>query len=162
MLQSTFTPICLGVLLAHVLHRERGFTRIHAIFSSKWSLWIVAVGLAAAASTPGDLSGLPRLVIALLMACFIAGCVLDEQHVISRALARPLIRWIGVISYGMYIYHFFARHGAAWLLEKAHIESPLALFFSCTLFTLVIAALSFRWIEAPLSNWRRRLRHGSA
>ncbi|MEO6708959.1 MAG: acyltransferase, partial [Planctomycetota bacterium] len=83
-LQVTFTPICLGVLLAHTLARPSGFARLQAVFASRWSLWIVLVALIASCNTPGDISGLPRLSIQLLMAMFLAGCVLDEQHPLAR------------------------------------------------------------------------------
>ncbi|HTF88643.1 MAG TPA: acyltransferase [Planctomycetota bacterium] len=155
-LQVTFTPICLGVLLAHALARPGGFARLRSVFASRWSLWIVLVALIAVCNAPGDISGLPRLSIQLLMGMFLAGCVLDEQHPVARVLSRPWIRWIGAISYGMYLYHHFARHAAAYFLRETGLESPLLLFLLCSALTVAVSALSFRFIESPLTGWKHR------
>jgi peptidoglycan/LPS O-acetylase OafA/YrhL len=161
-LQVTFTPICLGVLLAHLLHRPAGFVRLRGVLSGRLTPWILLVALAAACNVPGDISGAPRLLIQVAMTLFLAACVLDEEQLLARLLARPLVRRIGVISYGMYLYHHFARHGAVGLLDAAGLESPLALFVSCTLLTLFVAELSFRWIETPISRLRKRATESQA
>lgn len=155
-LQVTFTPICLGVLLAHVLHHPVGFERLRRMLSNSVSPWLVFVVLVAACNAAGDISGLPRLVIQLSMALFLAACVLDEGHVLARLLSLPLVRRIGAISYGMYLYHLFARHAAEALLNATGLASPLALFFVCSVLTIAVSELSFRCIEAPLSNLKRR------
>jgi peptidoglycan/LPS O-acetylase OafA/YrhL len=157
-LQVTFTPICLGVLLAHVLNRPAGFERMRGVLANRWSPWIVLALLVAASNTAGDLSGLPRLVIQVSMTLLLAACVLDEQHVLARLLSWSTLRRIGVISYGMYLYHKFARHAAEGLLDSVGLLSPLALFLACGLLTIVVSELSFRWIETPLSGLRRRSR----
>lgn len=155
-LQVTFTPICLGVLLAHLLDDPRGFRFARAVFSSQWSLWLLTAGLIAACNIPGDIAGWPRLTIQLLMMAVLAGAVLDERHALSRALCLRWIAWIGSISYGMYLYHHFARHGADAVLRRVGLESELGLFALCTAATIVVAAVSYRWIEAPLLRLRPR------
>jgi peptidoglycan/LPS O-acetylase OafA/YrhL len=114
------------------------------------------VVLLAACNITGDISGLPRLVIQVTMTLFLAACVLDEGHALARLLSRPAIRRIGAISYGMYLYHHIARHGAEALLKAAGLASPLALFFVCSLLTIALSELSFRWIEAPMSKLKGR------
>jgi len=156
MLQVTFTPICLGVLLAHLLHRPAGFALLRGLLVRPASPWLVLAVLLGACNAAGDLSGLARLVIQVAMTLFLATCVLGEAHLLVRALSWPWLRRIGVISYGMYLYHHFARHAAAALLDAGRIASPLALFVACSLLTIAVAELSFRWIETPLSNLRRR------
>jgi peptidoglycan/LPS O-acetylase OafA/YrhL len=161
-LQVTFTPICLGVLLAHVLHRPTGFAFAWKLLAHAAAPWILLTVLVVECNTAGDLAGLPRLVIQLAMTLFLATCVLAEDHALSRALSARGLRRIGAISYGMYLYHPFARHFAQALLDAAGITAALALFCGCSLLTIALAELSFRWIEAPLTGWKRRFDARSA
>jgi peptidoglycan/LPS O-acetylase OafA/YrhL len=155
-LQVTFTPICLGVLLAHILNHRAGFGRLRGFLANKSSPWLVLVALLVACNTEGDISGLPRLVIQVSMTLLLAACVLDEGHVVSRLLSWRVLGRIGTISYGMYLYHHFARHAAEVILRASGVASPLALFLVCTALTIAVAELSFRWIETPLSNLKRK------
>ncbi len=154
-LQITFTPICLGVVLAHGLADARVFARMHAVLARPWAPWLLLAVLAALVNVPGSLSGLPRLSIQVAMTLLLAACVLEEKHVLARLLARPALVRIGVISYGMYLYHPFARHGAQAVERALGVASPLLLFVLCTLLTLVLAEVSFRLLERPLSGLRR-------
>jgi peptidoglycan/LPS O-acetylase OafA/YrhL len=156
-LQVTFTPICLGVLLAHVLDHPIGFARLERALSHPCMPWVLLALLLAASNVSGDLSGAPRLAIQISMALFLAACVLEEGHPLARFLALPLVRRIGAISYGMYLYHHLVRHGASALLARIHVISPLALFGLTTLLTIAVAEASFRCIETPISNLKKRL-----
>lgn len=159
-LQVTFTPICLGVLLAHALADRRVFPRVQAILARPWAPWILLALLVAACNVPGSLIGLPRLSIHLAMTLFLAACVLAEDHVLPRLLAHPLLVRIGVISYGMYLYHQLARHGVESLQRALGLDSPLLLFVGCSLLTIAVAEASFRLFEAPFTRLRRRFRSG--
>ncbi|MEO6710696.1 MAG: acyltransferase family protein, partial [Planctomycetota bacterium] len=83
-------------------------------------------------------------------------------HPLARMLSRPWIRWIGAISYGMYLYHHFARLAAAYLLRETGLGSPLLLFVLCSLLTVAVSALSFRFIESPLTGRKHRGQAGGA
>ena len=50
--QITFTPICLGVLLAHVLHGRRGFDRFASWLGRPWMSMVALVVLALACNAP--------------------------------------------------------------------------------------------------------------
>jgi peptidoglycan/LPS O-acetylase OafA/YrhL len=156
-LQITFTPICLGVLIAHVLDHPIGFERLRGVVSHRAAPWLVLATMLAAGNVRGDLSGWPRLVIQLSMTLFLAACVIDEDHPLARILALPIVRRIGAISYGMYLYHHLMRHGAEALLARLHMASPLWLFGITSLLTIAVAEASFRWIETPIANLKRRL-----
>src|SRR5262249_46612205 len=63
MLQATFTPICLGVLLAHVLHSRRGYDLVASVCGWRWSAAVALIVAVFAANLPGargDMSGWPR------------------------------------------------------------------------------------------------------
>ncbi len=152
MLQSTFTPIGLGVLLAHGLHRPRGFEALQRVLAWRGASVASAALLLALASVPGDISGAPRLGAQLAMAALVASCVVREDHALA-----PLLRWgpvarAGVVSYGLYLLHLFAREAVV----RAGVESPGLLFVATLALSLALAELSHRVLESPFLRLKRR------
>ncbi|TFH20642.1 MAG: acyltransferase [Acidimicrobiales bacterium] len=82
----------------------------------------------------------------------------------NRRLGGVLLVWIGRRSYGLYLYHwpiFQAIRGIAG--NKLTLRE----FILATVVTVIIAELSYRFIETPIRTgrsraWRRRVRSGRA
>ncbi len=146
-LQVTFTPILLGVLLAHVLHDPRGYRIMGRVLGSRGAslvTFVLVIGLSTA--IPGDVSGLPRLLIHLAMVALVASVVIREDHLLTPLMrTRPLLS-IGMVSYGMYLYHTVVRHVVFEVFGEA-IPSLFLKFVLTTALTWVIAKLSFHLIE---------------
>lgn len=155
-LQSTYTPIALGVLLAHALNDPRWFRVLDRLTG-----WpgappaLAAVLLSSIAWAPADISGWPRLAIQTVMTIVLAALVVREDHSARWFLAWRPIRNIGVISYGMYLYHMFAIHGARALVGKLRLESTAAYFVVSVVLTILVAAVSFRFLETPALRFKR-------
>ncbi|MBK9990383.1 MAG: acyltransferase [Verrucomicrobia bacterium] len=78
----------------------------------------------------------------------------------ARLLINPLMRYIGSISYGIYVYHFFAPlvvrrlplavvpFGSGYILVRTLLELG---------FSVGVAALSFRIIERPILAFKNRI-----
>lgn len=161
MLQATFTPICLGVLLAHVLHSRRGFGLASAAFSRPWTSLLSLALLAGLADLPSDdIGGWHRLLIQLAMTMFLCTCVVNEAHLLRRLFTFWPIARIGVISYGIYLFHPIARHAADLFVRRVVPEWPLALFATCLTLAAVIADLSYRYFESPFLRIKESLRPG--
>jgi peptidoglycan/LPS O-acetylase OafA/YrhL len=160
--QITFTPICLGVLLAHLLHDRRWFGRLAGWFGGRWASMALLVALCLACNLPNpDLSGWPRLLIQVLMTLLLSSCVIREDSVLNRLLSFRIIRRIGVISYGMYLYHMFTIYVVRVALDRVNVKFPAALFVLGLLLTIVVAELSYRFYEMPFLRLKDRLGRSS-
>ena len=78
---------------------------------------------------------------------------------LGRLLVNPVVRFLGVISYGLYLYHNFAGTIVNALLRQVGRESLssnlVANLVMMTTVTLVIAILSWVLIEKPFNNLKR-------
>lgn len=159
-LQSTFTPILLGVLLAHLLHKRKHYAQLARVFSNKWSTAITTGLLLILFNVfpiGTDISGTPRLLIHLVMTAFLAGCIINEQHILRPLLTlKPLVR-VGAISYGMYLFHMFIVVISVAILNRIGLGNlPIALFGMTLIGTIIVAELSFRFYETPFLTLKKR------
>jgi peptidoglycan/LPS O-acetylase OafA/YrhL len=147
-LDATFTPILLGVALAHLLNQPRGYALMRRLVGGPAMSWIVLAFLVAVmAAAPSDISGWPRLIIQLLMMLWIAALTIREDSALHPLLdSRPFV-FVGGISYGMYLYHLWVFHVVSAVLRKAGIAFPGDLFIVGTALTIVVAYLSFVLVE---------------
>lgn len=151
-LQATFTPICLGVLLAHALHDARGFRLLHRVLAARVSAPLMALALLVVCNLPNeDIRGLHRLAIQLLMSGVVGACVIVEANGLQRVLTLGAVSRIGVVSYGMYLYHIFVID----LVHRLGVPS-LLVFVSAGAGTWVVAELSFRGFESRFLAWKTR------
>ena len=110
-LDVTFTPIALGVFLAHLLNARRTFSASYRLLGHRGSSLVFgAVLLALVAFAPGDISGLARLCIQLGMMLVLGALVVREDHWARPVLTFAPLAYLGTISYGIYLYHMWAIH----------------------------------------------------
>ena len=147
---ATFTPICLGVLLAHVLHSPQGYRHVARLLFRPWMpIAVLAALVLTCNAVPSELAGWPRVSIQLLMTVFLASCVVREDHWLRGLLGFAPVARIGVISYGIYLYHMIALHGVSTLLASTGWRFPLDRFFLVLLLAWIIAEVSYRYYETP-------------
>jgi peptidoglycan/LPS O-acetylase OafA/YrhL len=156
-LQITFTPICLGVLTAHLLHSRRGFAAVAPILGRAWTPLVLMGATFLACNIGGDLRGWPRLAIQVAMTLFLASCVVREDHLFNRIFGFGLIRRIGVISYGMYLFHIFVVHFVGEFVERTSLPRAYVPFLLTLVLTAIVAELSFRYYETPFLRLKDRL-----
>ena len=103
--------------------------------------------------------------LALLSICFASmiGLAL-RQGIIQSIFQTRLLRWLGKISYGIYVYHLLFRHGFIWLTDRiaphAAYNAHLALLFAVALAgTLAVASLSFYTYESAFLRLKERIAH---
>ncbi len=72
----------------------------------------------------------------------------------NRLLEHPWMRYLGIISYGLYVYHY----AILWLVSEVvfpGINQALRAILSLAL-TILIASISFRFMEKPISDLKDR------
>lgn len=153
--QTTFTPILLGVILAHVLHSPKGFSAFNKLFGSKIAPLVGAASIVAMCQLmPLDIQGWPRLAIHGLMFIFLGSCVVGGDHVLTPLVqSKPVVR-IGVLSYGMYLWHMFVLNGVDRAIDAG--LPKVAQFPALLAGTWVIAELSYRFYEQPFLRLKHR------
>lgn len=160
-LQVTYTPICLGVLLAHLLDSPRTYPAAARLLANRAALVGAAVLLALLYwLSPDDISGAPRLAIQLASTLLIGAVVMQPGSHVVRALEwRPIAR-AGLVSYGIYLFHSPVRTPVVALARRMELDSPLVLFVATFALTWGVAEVSFRLLEQPILAWSRRFRAG--
>jgi peptidoglycan/LPS O-acetylase OafA/YrhL len=111
----------------------------------------LAAGAHYATGSPAEFRHGMLVLTAVAAIAVIAPVALDQDGAVARLLAwRPLV-WLGVISYGVYLWHwpvFLVLNGA-----RIGWTGP-SLFAVRCIATLALAAASWWLIEQPIRRWR--------
>jgi peptidoglycan/LPS O-acetylase OafA/YrhL/lysophospholipase L1-like esterase len=136
--------------------------RYGAQIRPRWGRWIAqilpVIGLLmlgvvahfATGSAPEFRRGL-LIVVAVAAVFVVAPVALEQRGLVARVLALPPLVWLGMISYGVYLWHwpiFFALNG-----ERTGLTG-MPLFAIRATVTVTVAAMSWWLIEAPIKRWR--------
>lgn len=159
LLDTTFTPICLGIGLAHLLHRFRSFSWIFRSLGHRYTPIVILIILLGLMNfSPIDISGFPRLLIQLTMTLWLGSLVVREDHILQPLMIATPIARIGKISYGMYMYHIWTFALAAsvtrFLPEYWGLGQQFPLFVTGTLVTFLVSEISYRFYEMPFLGWK--------
>jgi peptidoglycan/LPS O-acetylase OafA/YrhL len=147
-LASIAMPICIGSLLALLLHTRRGWRILAPILRSPAAMAAAIVALAV--SLVADLD---KELIGALMGVLVAACCVREDHFLQRPLAWRPLAYIGIVSYGIYLMHMLAANVARPLIHVEH--GPL--LFVCTVpIAAALASISYRFFETPILRLKRR------
>jgi peptidoglycan/LPS O-acetylase OafA/YrhL len=81
----------------------------------------------------------------------------------GRLLSWPPLVWLGVISYGVYVYHMFGPRivgaGLRAVAAPEILQTGTPLFIASALLTLAAANVSWILMERPLLALRQSLQH---
>jgi peptidoglycan/LPS O-acetylase OafA/YrhL len=150
---SIAPPMCLGVLLAYALNESRSFGFVAKLLGHRASAPLLLLALAALVS----IEGVPLLAIHLAMALLLGACCVRADHGLSLLTDAAPIRWVGTVSYGIYLMHVSAVTAARRLLPSAWSAAPV-IFATAFAATLGVASLSYLWFERPYLRLRESFR----
>jgi peptidoglycan/LPS O-acetylase OafA/YrhL len=154
-LASFAPPICMGCLLAIAVHSPRGFAWVYRVLGHAWvpplalALTLLCVGV----------DGTPFWLTSAVMTALVVSCCLRTDHPLMPVLTFSWIRYVGTISYGVYLLHMIALN----VLRRALPEQGFAVYFPLTLaLSVLLAGLSFRYFESRFLRLKERLAAGPA
>ena len=84
--------------------------------------------------------------------------VFGRSAAVSVVLGNPVMRYAGDISYGVFLYHLVILDGVMNLLDNGLFSGKVIQVLPLTLVgSVVVAALSFRFLERPLTRRAHRV-----
>lgn len=157
--------LLIGALLAIII-KEKG---LH-YFNIRKSLYVLTIGCIAIATlfcingnfagkTPLILMfGIPSLFLVFVPVILLT-FLLPRNHIFQRVLSSPALIFMGKISYGMYVYHWFVIiliHSLNLVpFEDYSFWSRHALFLAyATPVTIILSWLSYEYIERPILGYK--------
>jgi peptidoglycan/LPS O-acetylase OafA/YrhL len=152
---SVAISICMGVLLAQALDSERGFRWISAVLGAKWAAPVAAVALASALWP----ERVPFLAACLATTALVGACVVREDNGLAWVLKLRPIAYIGVLSYGMYLFNSLSIHAVKAALERVGIVHPLLMFPCGVGLAVAAAAFSYKYFETPFLDLKKKFSH---
>jgi peptidoglycan/LPS O-acetylase OafA/YrhL len=149
---SIAISICLGVLLAQALHRERGFRLLYPVLGWKWSapVMLVAVLVCLAPMQP------PWLLAFVATTGLIGACVVREDNGLAWLLRLRPVAFVGTVSYGMYLLNSLCLHAVRGVLNPIGVTYPPVIFVITLGATVTVAYLSHRYYESRFLALKER------
>jgi peptidoglycan/LPS O-acetylase OafA/YrhL len=155
--KTTFGPILLGVMLAHALDHPAGFRVVAAVLGGWWVPVATAAIAVAMAALPWALDGWLRIGIHWVLAALVASCVIHERHALSRLFGLWGMKRIGIVSYGIYLFHLFGLYAAFRWLRAYPGCSVWAYFAVSLMLSWAMAEVSYRFYERRFLALKDRL-----
>jgi peptidoglycan/LPS O-acetylase OafA/YrhL len=153
----TFTPILLGVLIAHMLNNKTSYSFLAVITAYRVMPLIYSTLLILLmVNAPVDISGITRLLIQIAMALLLVSCVIRQDHFLELFLTFKPVQYIGSISYGMYLFHLICLAASFKVLDIYGVDKEWIAFLLGTTLTMIVAGLSFKFYEKPFLNLKKR------
>jgi peptidoglycan/LPS O-acetylase OafA/YrhL len=139
--------IALGCLMAILI------TLGYKCFHSRWALF-TAAALFCHSLFFGDMPGhLDDLIRGAGISIFVSWIYLNQESAIVRALEFPPMRYVGMISYGIYMWQGFFLSTGTLRVPGQLWPPPSWLGLLCL---AVVAPLSFHFFERPALRFKRR------
>ena len=159
---NQFQFFALGSLLALALHRK-SFRLDRKLRALSLAAALCCFAIAAYPLHYIDTT-VPSTPVQMLLAylCIDAGCVLAFLTVYDAVLPKAMhaLVYLGKISFGLYMYHYFVRSlvagGVGVVTHKDGYDSMTAVYLLTALLTVGVAAVSYRYFEQPILRFKER------
>lgn len=155
---GSFDSLSLGALAAYGMRHPNRITQM--LFQYEF-LWAAAsalmVGLILLGVIPDAGLALEVFCLSVLYLVIIRRAALDATGPLRHVFNNAILRYIGLISYGLYLMHNFARYPTMWLLDQFPWLGNIPASVMVLNFALTMAAASLSWflIEKPINSLKR-------
>jgi peptidoglycan/LPS O-acetylase OafA/YrhL len=147
--RSAAVPICLGAIWALMLHSRKGFSVVRRALGHRAAALCLFAVLAATIAMWA-----PYGILEFLLAALVAACSIREDNLAAPLLTARPVRFVGKISYGMYLLHMLAISSVRAILGA---RFGLSVFVGGTAVAIAMAYASYRWFETPILRYRDRI-----
>jgi len=147
--RSIASPICLGCLAAFAMHQRRGFSILYRFAGRSWS-----APAAFAIMILASQMRLHSLAIDISMALMVVTTMVRPRHHLRLLLDNRVVRYVGAISYGMYLMHMLAYQIARKLLGQTGNE--WGCFLATSVLVISIASISYYSFERRIQALKKR------
>jgi peptidoglycan/LPS O-acetylase OafA/YrhL len=147
---SAATPILLGAALALGLDAPRGFAIGARVLGARVSAPLALAAVVAMLAA----DGVPLVALQVGLVALVGASVVRPDHGLAPLLDAAPVRWVGTVSYGVYLFHVSAISAARRILPAG--SDALPVFAVAFPLTLAAAAASYRWFERPFRGLRER------
>jgi peptidoglycan/LPS O-acetylase OafA/YrhL len=148
-LTSIASPICAGCILAYAFDRPESFRFAWRVLGSKLSAPLALVAVAVTYALQIE----PVMIAAMVL--LVGACCIRNDNGLAWPLSNPPVRYVGMISYGLYLLHMLAMN-ATKKLRSEHDWPFLAIAFAIS---IALASASYWLYELPFlrlkNRWRR-------
>jgi peptidoglycan/LPS O-acetylase OafA/YrhL len=149
---SIASPICMGALLACALDAPGTFALLRRALGLRCSSPLALFALAALVGGRA-----PAVAVPLAMTALVGACCMRPDHGLRAVLEAPPVRWIGTISYALYLVHVTAIGAVRRLAPSQAADAPFV-FAAGLILALPLAYALHRAVDVPLQVLRARLR----
>ena len=146
-------PICLGAILAQILHSEKGFRILRPILGRKWAaaLWLLLLMASLVPQQP-----FWQMIQWFLVAAVVGSCVIREDNTLAPFLRFRPLAYIGLVSYGMYLLNTLVLDVVNPVMNRIGLRHPLLKFPVFVAVTVLVAGISYRFFETPFLRLKER------
>jgi peptidoglycan/LPS O-acetylase OafA/YrhL len=161
------TPSCLdalavGALVAHARH-YRGAAGVRRM---AWSLaavggfgLVLAVIFLGRVIGPADAHRVGHTFLVIFYGFIVAQASMGFRGPVGRLLSFKPVLYVGRISYGLYVFHYFAPAAIGYIGRQTGLETafrdPAFALPAYAVFSLIVAALSWHLYELPINRLKR-------
>jgi peptidoglycan/LPS O-acetylase OafA/YrhL len=150
-----FECMAIGAIGAYLYHKNH--PALHVLYS--WPIQVFSLaGLAFIAIVDLPYNELSVLFVSIVTICIILNVTVNPSS--RLRFENPTINYLGQMSYGVYLYHYPLLYLILFTFNKLGVvENELYdfLLYSLTIGgTLLLAAISYRWLELPFLKLKAR------
>lgn len=153
-LATVSVPICLGSIAAYLIQQPGGFRALDALVGWR-AAPLALIGAGLLAHFAGASVGIALFTAQAIIVFLVISCCIRPDHYLAPLLTSRVARFLGTISYGIYLTHMLAVDVARRLVPDAPRHHLLVFLVAAPLST-ALAALSFRTYEAWFAGLKRR------
>jgi peptidoglycan/LPS O-acetylase OafA/YrhL len=164
---ASFDSLGLGALLAYAWQ-----TKLSPVILQKYLtglilplglfLYTASLALYHYQIRPSIFFTLNDLAASLIFTWLVSAASLGFKDMTGKFMNFPAFSYLGKISYGIYIYHYFMPLMVASVLKALQMpshEPGFTNFIVCGLLSVALASVSWRMIELPINNLKRHFQY---